>query len=79
MAQAQVFNIDTSIDNAIQYIQQIFLTEDGSNTSPTTIILDGTTGGGITITNLPNEVVLGTDSSGKIIGSDASSVYDYIS
>jgi hypothetical protein len=76
---AQAFEIDSSLDNAIQYINQIFLTEDGSNTTTTGIILDGATTGGITITNLPSEVVLGTDGNGKIIGSSATGVYNYIS
>jgi hypothetical protein len=67
----QAFDINPNLNNAIQYIQQIFLTSDGSNspTATTGLILDGTSTGGIWITNLTGEIVLGTDSSGKIIGS----------
>jgi hypothetical protein len=76
---AQAFDIDPNLNNAIQYINQIFLTEDGSNTTPTTVIVDGSAGGGITITNLTGKEVLGTDNNGKIIGSTATGVYNYIS
>jgi hypothetical protein len=40
----QAFDINPSLNNAVQYIQQIFLTTDGSNTSATGISLDGTNG-----------------------------------
>jgi hypothetical protein len=40
----QAFEIDSSLDNAIQYINQIFLTVDGSNITDTGISLDGTNG-----------------------------------
>jgi hypothetical protein len=44
MLMAQAFEIDTNLSNAVQYISQIFLTEDGSNTSTWHIFLDGTNG-----------------------------------
>jgi len=75
----QAFNINSSLTNAVQFIRQIVLTNDGSNLSTTGIILDGTIGGGITITNLPNEIVLGTNPNGEIIGSSASSIASYLS
>ena len=67
----QAFNINSSLVNATEYIQQIILTADGSNLSTTGIILDGTPAGGITITTIPNALVLGTDPDGKIIASTA--------
>ena len=76
---AKSFDIAPIVPNAVQYIQQIFLTTDGSNQSSTGIVLDGTNGGGITIANLPSKSVLGTDSEGKIIGSISGDVYNLIS
>ena len=40
----QAFNITTSISNAVQYINRIVLTSDGSNQGTTGIVLDGTNG-----------------------------------
>jgi len=78
------FNITPSVPNAIQYIKTIFLTSNGSNTSSTGIILDGSGGtawfsGDVTLNSLPNAVVLGTDGSGKIIYSTSGDVYNFIS
>ena len=55
---ARAFDVGVIMPNAVQYIQKVFLTSDGSNTTTTGIMLDGTTNGGITITNLPSQVVL---------------------
>ncbi|MEI6673477.1 MAG: hypothetical protein WCL02_09685 [bacterium] len=55
---ARAFDIVPVVPNAVQYISKVFLTNDGSNTSATGIILDGTTNGGVTITNLPNKIIL---------------------
>lgn len=74
----QAFDISVVVPNTIQYIQKIFLTADGSNTATTGIILDGTLSGGITITNLADKTVLGTDVNGKIISVSSGSVYDFI-
>ncbi|MCX6823184.1 MAG: hypothetical protein NTX91_04320 [candidate division SR1 bacterium] len=40
----QAFEIDTSLNNAVQYISQIILTNDGTNTASTAIELDGSNG-----------------------------------
>ena len=73
------FEIVPIAPNAIQYIQQIFLTDDGSNDSITGLLLDGRTDGGITITNLTGKIVLGTNSDGKIIASTSEDIYNLIS
>ena len=75
----QAFDITTSLSNAVQYVRQIILTVDGSSNSPAKIILDGTTGGGITLTDLTGKVVLGTDTTGMIIASSSGDVFNYIS
>ena len=75
---ARAFDVGVIMPNAVQYIQKVFLTSDGSNTTTTGIMLDGTTNGGITITNLPSQVVLWTDANGKIIGSTSQNVYNFI-
>jgi len=41
---AGAFNITTNLMNTLQYIRQIVLTSDGSNTGTTGIVLDGTNG-----------------------------------
>ena len=76
---ANAFEIWVVAPNAFQYIQKIFLTNSGDNTSATGIILDGTTAGGITITNLTGIRVLGTDSNGKLIAQTSGIVYNLIS
>ncbi len=76
---ARAFDVGVIMPNAVQYIQKVFLTSDGSNGGTTGIMLDGTTNGWITITNLPSKPVLGTDANGKITGSSASVVYNLIS
>ena len=38
---ARAFDITPTSTNALMYIRSIFLTTDGSNTSPTRITLDG--------------------------------------
>ena len=76
---ARAFDVGVIAPNAVQYIQSVFLTSDGSNSWTTGIILDGTTNGWITITNLPSKSVLGTDANGKITGSSASVIYNLIS
>jgi cell shape-determining protein MreC len=73
------FDISTSLSNFIQYGRQIFLTNNGSNSGITGIILDGMANGGITITNLTSAVVLGTDTDGKITVSTGGAVYNLIS
>jgi len=75
---ARAFDIGVIMPNAVQYIQKVFLTSDGSNSWTTGITLDGTTNGGITITNLPSKPVLGTDANGKLIASTSGDVYNYI-
>ncbi|MEI7563390.1 MAG: hypothetical protein WCJ39_07255 [bacterium] len=40
----QAFEINTSLQNAVQYIQQIFLTSNGNTSGTTGIILDGEAG-----------------------------------
>ena len=75
---ARAFEVGVIAPNAVQYIQKVFLTNDGSNASTTGVIVDGTTNGGITITNLPSKPVLGTDTNGKIIASTSGDVYNYI-
>ena len=78
------FNIAPIAPNAIQYIKTIFLTTDGSNASATGIILEWSWGDGrfknsVTINNLPNVVVVGTNASGKLISSTSGAVYNFIS
>lgn len=75
----RAFNITAIAPNAIQYIQQIFLTASGDNVSATGVILDGRASGGITIKNLTSAVILATDSNGKIIASSSGGVYNLIS
>ena len=75
---ARAFDVGVIMPNAVQYIQKVFLTSDGSNSWTTGITLDGTTNGGITITNLPSKPVLGTDANGKLIASTSGDVYNYI-
>jgi len=76
---AKGFEIVPIAPNAIQYIQQIFLTASGSNQSATGVWIDGRMEGGITIANLTGKVVLGTNAGGKIIESTSGDVYNYIS
>ena len=42
---ARAFDVGVIMPNAVQYIQKVFLTSDGSNGGTTGIILDGTTNG----------------------------------
>ena len=79
MFMARAFEIVPSAPNVIQYIQQIFLTKNWDNKSDLGIILDWRSTGGITIMNLTSAIVLGTDSSGKIIRSTSGSIYNFIS
>lgn len=44
LATTQAFQISTSLTNAVQYIQHIILTVDGSNLTSTKIDLDGSNG-----------------------------------
>ena len=69
---ANAFEIVPTMPNALQYISQIILTQDGTNTSATGVILQGSGGnawfkGNVSIASLPNKVCLGTDSNGKIV------------
>ncbi len=69
---ANAFEIVPTLPNALQYISQIILTQDGTNTSSTGIVLDGNGwdawfSGDVTIASLPNKVCLWTDNSGKIV------------
>jgi len=78
------FTIAPIAPNAIQYIKTIFLTRDGSNTSATGIILEWLSGDGrfrnsVTVNNLPDAIVVGTNASGKLIYSTSGAVYNYIS
>lgn len=58
MLAAQAFEINTSLNNAVQYISQIFVTSDGTPTGTTGIFLDGTNGGKIGIwTNTPSQAL----------------------
>ncbi|HBB04742.1 TPA: hypothetical protein DCZ39_07810 [Patescibacteria group bacterium] len=72
-------SINTTLTNATQYIQKILLTSNGNQDGTTGIILDGTTGGGVTISNLISAIALGTDSNGKIIASTSGNLYGFIS
>ena len=72
-------SINTALTNATQYIQNIILTTNGNQDGVTGIVLDGTTGGGISISNLMNALVLGTDGNGKIIKSTSGTLYNFIS
>ena len=42
-------DISTSLDNAVQYISQVFVTSDGTLNGTTGVFLDGTSGGKIGI------------------------------
>lgn len=69
---ANAFEIVPSVPNAIQYIANIVLTQEGTNTSATGVILQGSGGhawfkGDVSIASLPNKVCLGTNSNGKIV------------
>jgi len=80
----KAFEISPSTTNAIQYIKTIFLTNDGSNTSGTGIMLEWSWGDGrfrnsVTVNNLANTIVIGTNASGKLISSTSGAVYNYIS
>lgn len=68
---ANAFEIVPSVPNAIQYIANIVLTQEGTNTSTTGVILQGSGGhawfkGDVSIASLPSKACLGTDSNGKI-------------
>ena len=76
---ARAFEIVPIANNTIQYIKSIFLTANGNNTSDVWIILDGGSTWGITITNLSNHVILGTDGSGKLQMTTSGDVYNFIS
>ena len=76
--------INTRLENVVQYIHQIFLTSDGSNSGTTGIILDGSGGNAwfqwdITMNGLTGLAVLGTDASGKFISSTSGIIYNLIS
>ena len=78
MLMTSAFDIGVIAPNAVQYIQKVFLTNDGSNSWVTGIILDGSTNGGITINNLTGKVVLWTDANGKLVGKTSGDIYNLI-
>ena len=56
MLATQALDINTSLNNAVQYINQIFVTSDGSPTGTDGVFIDGSNGGKIGIgTNSPTQ------------------------
>ena len=49
MLATQALDIDTSLNNAVQYISQIFVTSDGTTNGTDGVFIDGTNGGKIGI------------------------------
>ncbi len=80
----QAFNIDVNLNNAVQYIQKIFLTSNGNTSGTTGILLDGSGGNArfgwtVTMGGLTNVAVLGTNESGEFIPSTSGAIYNLIS
>ncbi|MCX6823183.1 MAG: hypothetical protein NTX91_04315 [candidate division SR1 bacterium] len=70
MLATQAFDITTSLNNAVQYISQIFVTSDGTPSGTDGVFLDGTNGGKLGVgTNAvtPGAQVEITDSTGSIL------------
>ena len=67
----RAFVIEPVTPNAIMYIRNIFLTQDGTNTAATGVSLDGTAGNGrfktsVTIDALRNVDCVGTNQDGTL-------------
>lgn len=80
----RAFEIMPIVPNTINYLKTIFLTTNGSNTATNGVILEWSGGnwrfkGSLTVDSLPNVGVLGTNASGTLTDSSASTIYNMIS
>ena len=64
---ARAFDIQPTATNAVQYIQSIFLTQDGDSNSSTQITLDGTNGNGTFVGSVGANTVIATTVNGTNI------------